>query len=383
LGLWLAEKERFDDAIWIVEQFIDDPDPDSPEKYVGDENFNHHQKILENEDVNIITTVLGHLAWVIQKLAMRKNYIVKALEFTEKLLTHPNLYVKLQALVPLVEISARRQWLEEYDSEHHTNYYERFRKTTFSLLKNYSRYKSFAESLTHVFYYFKDLDSAEAMKVLDNLEKSSEAAALFVYFGIYRERHYKGKVKFDQKPLKEKLEAVILSKDGKYLDLKGSIAWNFWRILEETPDEFDVIKPYLDLFFSLPYNKRYYSSLDRIIEEWIERKADICISWFVGSIDKLFEYVNGNEAKARNTWVEPGHSLQFVASNKPSFLISLVGKLVELWKLGAFVGSPRELFETYKLIPNPNEKDKAKAQFKSWYEEMKALNPKLETVLWE
>lgn len=383
LGLWLAEKESFNDAIWIIEQFITDNDPPLPKDYKDDEKFNYHKQVLNNEDVNIITTVLGHLAWVIQKLAVRKNYIVKALEFTRMLLNHPNLYVKLQAIIPLIEIAVRRQWLEEYDKENNTEYYKEFREVSFNLLDEYSQYKAIANSLTHVFYYFKDISTEETIKVLDKLKDAREAAALFVYFGIFRERHFKNKVPFDPKPLRESFISIIKDKQEKYEDLRGSIAWNFWRILAETPDEFDTLKPYVDLFFSLSYNKRYYSSLERIIEEWIERKPEICISWFTTSIEKLLDYVGNNETTARNTWIEPEKALQFIASNNPSMLIEVVEKLVELWKLGAFVGSPREIFETYKLVQDTNTKNKIRDQFKLWYDEMKTINQKLEDVSWE
>ncbi|OGH29158.1 MAG: hypothetical protein A3A58_02120 [Candidatus Blackburnbacteria bacterium RIFCSPLOWO2_01_FULL_41_27] len=383
LGLWLAEKELFNDAIWLVEQFIIDNDPPLPEDYKGDEKFNYHKQVLNNEDVNIITTVLGHLAWVIQKLAVRKNYIVKALEFTQILLNHPNLYVKLQGVIPLVEIAARRQWLEEYDKENNTKHYSEFRKLAFNLLDKYSQYRAIANSSTHVFYYFKDINTKEAIKVLDKLKGAREAAALFVYFGIFRERHFKDKVLFDPKPLRRKLILAIKDNQKEYEDLQGSIAWNFWRILAETPDEFNTLKPYIDLFFRLPYSKRYYSSLERIIEEWIERKPEICISWFINSIEKLLDYVDNNEMTARNTWIEPEKPLQFIASNKPSMLVGLVGKLVKLWKHGAFVGSPREIFETYRLVQDINTKNKIRDQFKLWYGEMKAINQKLEHVSWE
>jgi len=383
LGLWLAEKELFSDVIWLIEQFMTDNDPPLPEKYKDDEKFDYHKQVLNNEDVNIITTVLGHLAWVIQKLAVRKNHIVKALEFTQSLLNHPNLYVKLQGIIPLIEIAARRQWLEEYDKEKNTEYYNEFKKVSFNLLDNYSQYRAIANSLTHVFYYFKDIDTEEAIKVLDKLKDAREASALFVYFGIFRERHFKDKVPFNPKPLRGLLISIIKDKQEKYEDLRGSIAWNFWRLLAETPDEFDTLKPYIDLFLNLPYNKRYYSSLERIIEEWIERKPEICISWFTTSIEKLLDYVDNNETAARNTWIEPEKALQFIASNKPATLIKIVGKLVELWKLGAFIGSPREIFETYKLVQDTRTKKKIRDQFKLWYDEMKTINQKLEQVLWE
>lgn len=382
-GLWLADKELFGEVVWLVEKFIIDSDPPEPKDYVGDEKFNYHQQILNNEDTNIITTVLGHLAWDIQTLAVRKNYIVKSFELIKRLLKHNNLYVKLQALIPLVDMSVRRQWLEEYDKDNNTKFYDEFRKVVFSLLNEYSQYKAFGNSLTHIFYYFKDLSTNEALEVLDKLKVSRDAASLFVYFGIYRKRHYKNEVSFKSEPLAEKLKSTILGREEKYIDLRGSIAWNFWRILAETPDEFDTLNPYIDLFFSLPYNKRYYSSLERIIEEWIERQPEICVSWFTSGINKLLHYIGNNEALARNTWIEPKKALQFIARNKPAILIRLVEKLVKLWKLGAFVGSPKEIFETYKLVQDMNMKNRIRTQYKLWYNEMKVINQKLEDVSWK
>ncbi len=382
-GLWLAEKERFDDVIWFIERFIDDPDPSDPDKFEGDEQFNYHQQILNNEDTNTITTVLGHLAWVIQKIAVRKNYIAKSLEFTQKLLSHKNLYVKSQALIPLIEISARRQWLEDSDKEKGTKLYEVFHATVFDLLDHYSQYKGIANWLTHVFYYYKDLTTEEAIKVLDKLANARESASLFVYFGIFRQRHYKGKVEFDQNPLKEKLEKTILTEEEENRDLKGSIAWNFWRILEDSPEEFDTLKPYLDLYFTLPYGKKYYSSLERIIEEWVERKPDICINWFISTISKIRETVERNKDEGRNTWLDSDKTIMYVANNRPELLLPLVGNLVQLWKDGAYIGGPKMVFDTYKVVNDSKLKNKIKTQYESWYEEMKKLNPKTEIVDWD
>ena len=346
LGLWLTEKELFDDTIWLVEQFIADNDPPLPQDYKDDEKFDYHKQVLNNEDVNIITTVLGHLAWVIQKLAFRKNYIVKSLEFTHTFLNHPNLYVKLQGIIPLIEIAARRQWLGEYDNENNTEFYDVFKKAVFDLLCKYSQYKAIANSLTHVFYYFKDLSTDEALEVVNKLKITDESAPLFIYFAIFREKHYKNpdgtdKMGFNPDPLRKELKEIITSKDEQFINLKGNIAWHFWKLLKEQSEEFELIKPYLNLYFRLPYNKRYYSSLRLIIDEWTERKPEVCISWFTEMIDKLYKYVGGSESIARNTWIEPEKTLQHIAVHKPSILVNLVGKLVGVWKLGAFVGSPR------------------------------------------
>lgn len=189
-----GRKKRFGDVIWIIDKFIDDPDPQEPEKYSGDPKFNYHQQIAGGEDPHIITTVLGHLAWVVQKLAVNKSYITQALDYTKKLLSHKNLYVKLQAIIPLIEISARRQWLDGWGKRPREGQYKEFHKIVFDLInlvRENSNYKAIAKWLCHVFAYYKDLSTKEAEQVLDALKITDEAAGLFVYFGIFRQRHYK------------------------------------------------------------------------------------------------------------------------------------------------------------------------------------------------
>lgn len=380
-GIWLSEKSRFKDIIWFIEQFITDPDPADPKSYEGDPVFNYDKQIRDGGDPRVITSVLGHLAWVVQKLVLDKTHVIQGFNFTKKLLSHPNLYVKLQALIPLSELSARRQWLQEYDEKNSTNYYKDFRETVFELVENYSEYKATANGLSNIFYYFKDLDTKEAIKVLDKLKISSEAAPLFLYFGVFRKRHYKN-IPFDPSPLEQRLKSIITEKDDKYIDLKGSIAWNIWRVLEENPNEFEALKTYIDLFLTLPYNKRYYSSLDRVIEEWIEKKPEIVIDWFMKMLNELQKYIGDDVFIGQSTWIEPEKPLQFIAKNLPSELENVVGKLVKLWKLGAFVGSPKEIFETYKLVDNLELKKQLVKKFKQWYEEMKKLNPKIQEIVW-
>jgi hypothetical protein len=50
LGEYLAAKNRFNDVIWIIDKFIDDPDPEEPGQYSGEPDFNYHQKIANGED---------------------------------------------------------------------------------------------------------------------------------------------------------------------------------------------------------------------------------------------------------------------------------------------------------------------------------------------
>lgn len=114
LGEWYAKKKEYVPAIWVIDKLINDPDPPVPGNYLGDPQFDYHKLIEEGKDPGLITTVLGHLAWLIRYLPLERRYIRKALGYTKILTKHANLYVKMQAIVPLIEIAARRQWLQGY-----------------------------------------------------------------------------------------------------------------------------------------------------------------------------------------------------------------------------------------------------------------------------
>jgi len=389
-GNWLIERENFNDAIWLIDKFIDDPDPEDPEKYSGDLKFNYHQQIVNGEEPHIITTVLGHLAWVIQKLAVRRKYIVKALDYTKKLLSHKNLYVKLQAIIPLIEIAGRRQWLNGYGRRPRVGRYKEFHKLVFDLVKLVEKnpnYKAIAKYLSHIFFYYKDLSTEEAERVLDALKITDESAGLFVYFGIFRQRYYKEQpVKFDGKRLGQKLKDVIQAENEDYKRLRASIAWHLWKVLDENKKEFDVIKPYIDLFLKQPYQRDLYDDIERIIKDWVKDKPEICIHWFKLMLEQISKFVRSNRQlqKQGGLWLmSTKEIIKAVAKESPNELLELTEKLVNLWKKGVFIGDLKEVFGTFKLIPDKNLRTKAKRKFQEWYKSMKKLNPKLVKVEWD
>jgi len=390
LGIWLAEKERYKDIIWIIDKFIDDPDPQEPENYSGDPKFNYHQQIVNSEDPRIITTVLGHLAWVIQKLAVRRKYIAKALGYTKKLLSHKNLYVKSQAVIPLIEIAGRRQWLKGWGKRPREGQYKEFHKTVFDLVvlvqKN-PNYKAIAKWLCHVFAYYKDLSTKEAEQVLDALKITEESAGLFVYFGIFRQRHYKDQpIKFNGKKLEKKLEELLQNNKEEYQRLRASIAWHLCKILDENRNEFETIKPYIDLILEQPYQRDIYDDIERIISDWIKDKPDICIQWYkqmLSSISKFLERRQNLQVQGGLWLMATEEIVEKIAKLKPEDLLEIMRTLVDFWKRGVFIGSPKRLFESFKLLPDKEERRKVKKEFQKWYNSMKRMNPKIEKVNWD
>ena len=389
LGIWLAEKDRFNDAAWIIDKFIDDPDPEEPEKYSGDPKFNYYQQIIDGEDPGIFNTVLGRVTVVVQKIALRKEYISRALSYTKKLLKHKNLYVRLQAIIPLIEIAGRRQWLEGWGKRPRSGEYKEFHKSVFNLVnlvaKNPS-YKAIAKWLCHIFAYYKDLSTKEVEQVLSALKITDKAAGLFVYFGIFRQRHYKDQdIEYNGQRLEKKLREIIKSRKEDYQQLRASIAWYLWKVLDENRNEFETIQPYIDLVLKQPYERGVYDDIERIIGDWIKDKPNICIQWYKQMLSKISDFVEN----ARKPQLKGGLWLMYteeivkiIAEHNPSELLEIMGKLVSLWTKGVPIGSLNKLFENYKLISAKSQRIEIKKKFQKLYNSMRRYNPKIERIDW-
>lgn len=390
LGKWLIEQKRYDDAMWLIDRFIEDPDPKDPARYKGVSELNLHERIAKGEDPNIITTVLGNLAWVIQKLSLHKEYITIALAYTKKLLSHKNLYVKHQAIVPLIEIAARRQWLNGYGRRPYQGDYGEFHEAVFDLTEivdGNPNYMAIAKLLCHVFRYYKDLTTEEAQQALDALRITDKSAMLFVYFGIYRQRHFKDQdIVFHGDEINKKLLEIITTKRERYIELQTRIAWHFWKILKENPDEFDTLKPYIDLFLEHPYRRNIHHNIELIVGDMIKYRPDVCIQWFEICLDQVTDIIaSKKQAKIHGgLWLLSSDKIIMeVARHRPGKLVPLVEKLVYLWKKGAFIGSPKRIFETFKLVPRKDQGTKIKKRFRELYDSMKRLHPNLEEVIWQ
>jgi len=357
LGNWFIEQKRYEDAVWLIDRFIEDPDPGEPRRYRGVSELNYHERISKGEDPNIITTVLGYLAWVVQKLSLHKEHITRALAYTKKLLSHRNLYVKHQAVVPLIEIAARRQWLDGYGKRPYQGSYREFHEAVFDLVelvKDHPDYKTIAKWLCHVFRHYKDLTTEEAQRVLDSLKTTDESAILFVYFGIFRQRHFKDQdIPFNIDEIRKELLDIITTKREKYRSLQARIVWLFWKILKENLNEFDTLKPYIDLFLKQPYRKNVYQNIELIVKDAIEHRPNVCIQWFELLLDQACSFIAAKKQKNihGDLWlVSTEKTMMEMAKHRPDKSVPLMEKLVYLWKEGVYIRSPKRLFETYKLV---------------------------------
>lgn len=389
LGDWLADGKRYKDIIWLIDKFIDDPDPEDPQNYTGDPRFNYHEVIAKGEDPLIITSVLGHLAWVIQKLAIQKDYITKALSYIKHLFLRSNLYVKYQCIFPLIAISARQQWLDGCGKRPYEGLYKEFHQLVFDLIKlvkENPNYKVIAEKLCCIFRYYKDLSTKEAEQVLDALKNTDESADLFIYFGIFRQRYYRNQnIEFNTGKFEDVLKTLIKDRSEKSFTLRSNIAWHFREILDDTPQEFNAIKPFIDLFLEQPYEKHILEDIGIIINGQIKANPEVCTRWYKVLLDRIAESID----KEKHLQPRDGMLLicteemnKAIAEYSPNELVEVMEKLVNLWNKGMHIGELKILFESYRLIKDEKQKIIIKQKFRKMHDSMRRLEPKLEKIDW-
>ncbi|MEI6040183.1 MAG: hypothetical protein WCP93_02435 [Candidatus Berkelbacteria bacterium] len=406
LGLWILEQNRIEDAVWLIDQFINDPNPGHPKDYIGDPKFNYHQEVEDGKDPSIITTVMGHLAWVVRELACKSerhkiDNLIKAFEYTHKVLTESdNFYTIEQWMIPLEEVANRRLLILEDNPD----IYQRFRELVLDrkngLIAKYNNFPAISKYLVQLFSYFKDLSTKDAKYVLDVLVDAPQSDSILVYFAIFRAQHYDLKAdtgpslmkidpeifSYDPQYAQDLLKKIILSEKPEQQELRASIAWQFWKILTDLPDTPDLLL-WIDLLFTSPFNTRLYSSLDRILETCYSRddikKEWPLIKWFKLRISNTKKVVQDKIVDGKDIWLGVDGLIHFVAIDSTDELLPIMRDLEYLWMKGAYIGELEVFFNSYKKIADKVNQKNTKDYLQKMYLRMQKTNPKISIIDFE
>lgn len=331
----LAEAKLYDEALYLVNIFINDSDPilknypDDPEG-----NFNRHQKIIGGEDDLSIGSVRGYCAWVLQKFATLygRNYIPAILPLVEQLIKDQNYYVRLQACIPLLELVKNRKTVLPENRKERFLPVEisiKIEDLAFSMLRDRLNHKlpAIMKHLAMVFTYMRSINQKKAFEVLQTFLKNeypkkdkqrghesyqadvlSEAAPLYIFFAEYRNQSFKdwpkewGKLgKFDDRPFKKLLIDLVKSDD---LEIKQIFACQIARLpneVKDTPKFADTIKlaaHYFD-YMTATYDHRTFESIYRFIEDYIEEYFDVCFGLWKKCIETEYQYFKNNYTKEK------------------------------------------------------------------------------------
>lgn len=333
----LAKNYLYEEALWMVNLFIDDSDPPKNGFNNDDDKdgtFNYHNEILRGGDPLTINTVRGYCAWVLQKFAILhgRDYIPRIIPLVQKLAKDPNYYVREQSLIPLIDLARNRNTvLPDNNKERFLSkeVAQEIEHIVFGMLfsEENQQLPAIMKHLGMVVSHIRTLDEQQAYKVLNIFlqsklpkkerakrsqmitpRKSSltwdevveEIISLFIFYAEFRKDAFKNEGlkeifgeeewirlnSYNDKPIKDLL-TVTLEKGSEAI--KAQFAWHFWKMAKEDANKFnenfELSLQYLRKL-SEKYQHDIYDDIYYFIEDNFESKPEECIGLWMSCIDK-------------------------------------------------------------------------------------------------
>ena len=314
----LAKNKKIKEAIRIVEIFINDSDPCTPQKIDPKDpegKYDKHRQIINGKGSNTITTVRGKCAWALRTcigLAGRE-YLEKIIYLTKKLANDKNYYIQEQSCVTLSRLAQIRfsiipenkeELFLNQDKEKALKMAKRIEKIAFDLLEKYLLLDQKPRSvlinqLLRVFNYLKSINQKSAEKLLDaiikcNDEVISESVPLFIYFAEFRHRNYHNwewslpglfddLADFNNEKFENILIKIIKKGNPK---INVNFAWHFNDIVKNTIGDNKELKSIIEYDEAFKMANNY---LDIIAESYDKESFERIYRFIKGNIDKHFE----------------------------------------------------------------------------------------------
>lgn len=293
----------FDNALWIVRNFKDDPDPGIANEADDKEgSFNYHEQIKRGEEPYIITTVRGHLCWLLQKIivANRPEFYPELTNVVESYVAGENLYIRQQATVPLVELAIRRtSRLPDGTPLMSSDLADQVRHLAFRLLRENTAYPTLLKWIAHVFSRMRDLREEEAREVLETLLRYAphhaieDISDLMLFFALFRE-HWEGFGAFDSGYFVELLRNHIINGAE---DIRAYLIWLMEELIEKQNIEFSVFQPLIQLFPEGPYSDTGFAHFYRILAGHIHEAPEPLCQALRKALEREKEFVEANHEK--------------------------------------------------------------------------------------
>lgn len=387
----LKDENSIDESLWVIENFNDDKNPNKDNSNDPDDpdgKHNYHQQLIENEEVRIITTVRGHLCWLISVVIVQNKPELYPLLISviERYLNEDNLYIRCQAIYPLVELIRRRRATKNQDGssfDWDKNERLKVRELAFSVLRKNIKYPRVMHNVLHLFGYLRDINEKEAEEVINLFLNTKQEyimrdlAALIIYFAFFRKNDWADDYVFNPKLFIDILNQQIISGDE---HIRASIAWHLWKILEEDQLSYDDIKKYIFLFNDGPYNQNVSSMLALSVEKIIELAPDDAARLYVDMVSKIKNYLDLNPNHHHHYISSTEKILPIVAYN-PDRLLALISDLISLWERGVYIGDPKVFFEVYRIV-SKDKRDMIKKKLETFYNDIKVAFPALVDIDW-
>lgn len=388
----LATAGQIDEAMWVIRQLKNDPDPDpdgenSPDDPDGE--YNCHRRILNGEEVNGITTVRGHLCWLIAKVIVQNKpeYYAELIEILTGYIAGQNLYIRTQSMIPLTDLAVRIRAIRNKDGSDFSwdqDSRNKVRALAFLALDENIQYPRVLQMLLRVFDHMRDLKEREAklaLRVFLDTEADyilHDLAVLIIYFALFRGKEFTKEGPFVATDFVELLKRQISS--GKS-SMRASLSWHFWQILKEKYLPFDEIRDYLPWFWIHEYDQDLASSFNLLFDELAVISPSDARDVFAQMMERLKELLDRCEKLTSQVWISEGDRLVSLFADEPHRLLRVVGILVDAWKKGAFIHELPAILGCYRLV-GESHRGTVKAEFKRLHFEIRELNPQFPEIDW-
>jgi hypothetical protein len=388
----LAQEGRTDEAMWVIRQLKDDLDPDPLGRNSSDDSegeHNEHSRIMNGDEVNGITTVRGHLCWLIAKVIARNKpeYYGELIEVLDEYLSEQNLYIRAQALIPLTDLAVRIRAIRNHDGspfEWDRAGRDHVKALAFRTLDENAKHPRVLQMLLHVFDHMRGISEEEAMTVLRTFLATGadyilhDMAVLVIYFALFRKHNFKEDAPFKAEEFIELLRQQIVSGSSA---IRTSLAWHFWKCLTYKQLSLDEVREYLLMFWTHKYDQGLASTFDLIFEELLRISPSDACEIFDQMMERLKEFANEHEGAMREVWISRGSELVAHFAKMPSRLLRVVNVLGDAWKKGALIHDLASILESYRFV-DVSEREAVKMEFIGLYQEIKQLNPMFPDIEW-
>ena len=222
---------------------------------IGRYIIKHNQEL---EDIKSLGKLEKAFSWVKLLIDLDASLANKIKDFPS-----PNYYLRAFAIMPLINLA-------HYETRNKLNDFKKslgdeIKSLAFSIIdktkeeiekNNYAPLELFDE-ISHLFDYIRDLDEEEAEKFLSFVEsfRIAEANHFFIYYALFREKHFKAKGAFKSDIFKERLINICKSEPDQ---LKYNLSFTIYKDIENKVEDskskpdfefFEQIKDYWILLF--------------------------------------------------------------------------------------------------------------------------------------
>ena len=379
--------------MWVARMLHNDPNP-SPigENDIDDPKgeHNYHARVLKNEDASNITTVCGHLCWLMSRIIAKNKpkYYTEIIGIIQRYIAEENLYIRIQATYPLLEFLVRKNAVKNQDeSVFDWKQEERdlVREIPLKMLRDNAKYPRVLEALLHVFDKFRDLNEVEAEEVIRALIATDmddilhDLAALIPYFALFRKNDFPRMGTFNPTIFVGILKDQILN--GKAA-LKGSLIWHFWKMLEQKMLPYEEIREYILLAWKNGYDSDIASSFGLLFEQLAVTAPEDAKNLFEKMIELLKERLKEHPEERHQAWINGTEEIVVLLATEPDRLLKLVSNLKEIWLVGGtYIGDIASIFGSYQSV-SVADKERVKTELMKIYQEMKSINANIQPVDW-